>query len=222
MHPKARASSASWSSGSFTGSQTAQNAKRQWLWGRHGTTLKKWWIMVIGGLRARRLFFPASNTNICHSSAYIFNSFWPGPTPPCCPHHLNLASPSWVRSLCLTKRNWGKSHPKESKGETKTESNKKNIEKHRAFSHCLNPLRVCTSLLSQIGIKNHPKICWKSGQREEETCCILLHGHTASEKLACLWETDFPLTTTWWSLTVNAAMLPAKKHLDLTGDHKHP
>ena len=76
--------------------------------------------MVNGGLSVQRLFFTASSTNIrrpilcsIHFSSRLRK---PGPTPHCCPHHLNLASPSWVRSLCLTKR---------SKGKTKKKSNKK-------------------------------------------------------------------------------------------------
>ena len=129
--------------------------------------------MVNGGLSVQRLFFTASNTNIRRPILYSihFSSRLrkPGPTPHCCPHHLNLASPSWLRSLCLTKRSGGK---------TKKKSNKK---RPRLFSL----LEPSPSLYqppqpdrNQKPAENPREIRSKG----EKASCILLHGHTASEK----------------------------------------
>ena len=73
--------------------------------------------------------------------------------------------------------------------EQRENEKEKQQEKDRAFSHCLNPLRVRTSLLSQIGIKNQPKIRGKSVQREKSplaSCCTATQQAKNIEELACL------------------------------------
>lgn len=115
---------------------------------------------MIGGLRVRRLFFPASSTNICdHLPIWLihFNSI---ETTFTCSVLLSSSSESG-KSLMGTKPVPDQEELREisSKG-IQRRNEKEKQEKHPAFSHCLNPLRVCTSLLSQIGIKNRPKIYW--------------------------------------------------------------
>lgn len=94
------------------------------------------------------------------SSAYMFDHFNSIETTFTCSVLLSSSSESG-KSLMGTKPVPDQEELREisSKG-IQRRNEKEKQEKHPAFSHCLNPLRVCTSLLSQIGIKNRPKIYW--------------------------------------------------------------
>lgn len=94
------------------------------------------------------------------SSAYMFDDFNSIETTFTCSVLLSSSSESG-KSLMGTKPVPDQEELREisSKG-IQRRNEKEKQEKHPAFSHCLNPLRVCTSLLSQIGIKNRPKIYW--------------------------------------------------------------